>query len=91
MAILERYLGRIILNQTMLVLLVLLGLFLFVNFIDQISDIGHGSYTLLEAAKYVVMTAPRTIYELFPMAALLGTILGLSVDDVYSKPLLNSP
>lgn len=79
MAILERYLGRIILNQTMLVLLVLLGLFLFVNFIDQISDIGHGSYTLLEAAKYVVMTAPRTIYELFPMAALLGTILGLSV------------
>ncbi|MEE9447957.1 MAG: LPS export ABC transporter permease LptG [Arenicellales bacterium] len=79
MAILERYLGRIILNQTMLVLLVLLGLFLFVNFIDQLSSIGHGNYTLFEAIKYVVMTAPRVIYELFPMAALLGTILGLSV------------
>lgn len=79
MAILERYLGRIILNQTMLVMTVLLGLFLFVSFIDQLSDIGHGDYTLFSAIKYVVMTAPRTIYELFPMAALLGTILGLSL------------
>ncbi len=79
MAILERYLGRLILNQTMLVMTVLLGLFLFVSFIDQLSDIGHGDYTLLSAIKYVVMTAPRTIYELFPMAALLGTILGLSI------------
>ncbi len=79
MAILERYLGRIILNQTMLVLLVLLGLFLFVNFLDQLSSIGRGRYGLLDAIKYVVMTAPKTIYELFPMAALLGTILGLSI------------
>lgn len=79
MAILERYLGRIILNQTMLVLTVLLGLFMFVSFIDQLSDIGHGEYTLLTAIKYVILTAPRTIYELFPMAALLGTILGLSI------------
>ncbi len=79
MAILERYLGRIILNQTMLVLLVLLGLFLFVNFLDQVGDIGKGDYKLVDAIKFVVMTAPRTIYELFPMAALLGTILGLSI------------
>ena len=79
MAILERYLGRIILNQTMLVLTVLLGLFLFVAFIDQLSSIGRGDYTILSAIKYVLLTAPRTIYELFPMAALLGTILGLSI------------
>lgn len=79
MAILERYLGRIILNQTMLVLMVLLGLFLFVNFIDQLSSVGNGTYSLFDAIKYVIMTAPRTVYELFPMAALLGTILGLSV------------
>ncbi len=79
MAILEKYLGRIILNQTMLVLLVLLGLFLFVNFLDQIGDIGKGNYTLTDSVIYTIMTAPKTIYELFPMAALLGTIMGLSV------------
>lgn len=79
MAILERYLGRIILNQTMLVLTVLLGLFMFVAFIDQLSAIGRGDYTIFSAIKYVILTAPRTIYELFPMAALLGTILGLSI------------
>ena len=79
MAILEKYLGRVILNQTLLVLLVLLGLFLFVNFLDQLSSIGRGSYTLVAAFKYVIMTSPRTLYELFPMAALLGTIMGLSI------------
>ncbi len=79
MALLERYLGRIILNQTMLVLMVLLGLFLFVNFIDQLTDIGHGTYSLPDAISYVILTAPRLLYELFPMAALLGTILGLSI------------
>lgn len=79
MAILERYLGRVILNQTIMVLMVLLGLFLFVSFIDQLSDVGDGNYHTLDAIKYILLTAPRTIYELFPMAALLGTMLGLSL------------
>ena len=62
MAILERYVGRIILNQTMLVLTVLHGLFLFVAFIDQLSAIGRGDFTIFSAIKYVHLTAPRTIY-----------------------------
>lgn len=76
---LERYLGRIIVTQTMLVLLVLLGLFLFVNFLDQLSSIGRGRYGLIDAIQFILMTAPKIIYELFPMAVLLGTILGLSI------------
>jgi lipopolysaccharide export system permease protein len=79
MKILDRYIGRIILQYTMITMLVLLGLFTFVNFIDQLTDIGQGNYSLKDAVFYVLLIIPRTIYELFPMAALLGTIIGLSM------------
>ena len=77
--ILDRYLGRIILQYTLITMLVLIGLFTFVNFIDQLGSLGQGNYNLTEAISYVTLIIPRTIYELFPMAALLGTIIGLSL------------
>ncbi len=58
---------------------VLLALFTFINFLDQISSLGKGDYGLFEAIVYVGLTIPRLLYELFPMAALLGTIIGLSL------------
>ena len=79
MPILDRYLGRIILQYTLITMLVLLGLFTFVNFLDQLGDLGKGQYGLLDALRYIVLTMPRSVYELFPMAALLGTIIGLSL------------
>jgi lipopolysaccharide export system permease protein len=79
MKILDRYLGYIILQYTLITMLVLLGLFTFVTFIDQLSSLGKGNYGLPEAITYVILVIPRIIYELFPMAALLGTIIGLSM------------
>lgn len=79
MPILDRYLGLVILQYTLITLMVLLGLFAFVSFLDQLSSLGHGNYTLAAALSYVVLTIPRMIYELFPMAALLGAIIGLSI------------
>ena len=79
MPILDRYLGYTILQYTLITMLVLLGLFTFVTFLDQLGSIGKGNYNLTEAITYVVLVIPRTIYDLFPMAALLGTIIGLSL------------
>ena len=79
MHILDRYLGRIILKYTLLSMITLLGLFTFATFIDQLGDLGKGEYDLYAAIRYVLLVIPRTIYELFPMAALLGTIIGLSM------------
>ena len=79
MPILDRYLGLIILQYTLVSLLVLLGLFTFVSLLDQLSSLGKGNYDLAAALTYVALTIPRMIYELFPMAALLGTIIGLSI------------
>ena len=79
MSILDRYLGGVMLRCTLIIMLVLLGLFTFVNFLEQLGDLGKGHYGLAEALAYIALTIPRTLYELFPMAVLLGTLVGLSL------------
>ncbi len=79
MQILDRYLGRIILQYTLITMLILIGLFTFVNFLDQLNSLGHGNYNITGVICYVILIIPSTIYEIFPMAALLGTIIGLSM------------
>ena len=79
MSILDRYIGLIILQYALVSLLALLGLFTLVNLLDELSNLGKGNYNLTAALTYVTLTIPRMIYELFPMAALLGTIIGLSI------------
>jgi len=77
--LLDLYLGRTILNQVLLVMSVLAGIFMFVTFVDQISYLGTGRYGLWDAMWFVLLSTPRIIYEVFPMAVLLGAILGLSL------------
>lgn len=78
MTILDWYMGRTILKYLGLVLGVLVGLFLFMEFLDEVSRIGTGNYGFLQMISYLMLSLPRVVYELFPMAALLGTMLGLS-------------
>ncbi len=78
MRILELHIAKTILRYTLIVFAVLLGLFTFVTFIDQLSDLGTGRYGIIDAIEHVALSIPRTLYEVFPMAALLGSILGLS-------------
>ncbi len=76
--VVDLYLGRTILHHTGVALGVLLGLFSFVNFIDQLGDLGIGNYNLWQVVRFVGLSIPYTLYELFPMGALLGTILALN-------------
>jgi len=77
MRLIDFYIAKSMSQQILLVISVLLGLFLFVNFLDQLGSIGNGRFSIGDAIKYVLLTAPRTLYDLFPTAALLGTILAL--------------
>ncbi|MCY4051187.1 MAG: LPS export ABC transporter permease LptG [Gammaproteobacteria bacterium] len=76
---LDFYLGRIILQYTLITSGVLLCLYTFINFLDQIETIGQGNFGLFEAILYVIFMLPSTLYELFPMSTLLGAIIGLSI------------
>ena len=78
MNILDWYLGRTIFKYTSIVMFVLVGLFMFIQFLDEITRIGTGNYGFLDMMIYLVLSTPRVIYEIFPMSALLGTMLGLS-------------
>ncbi len=77
-SLLDRYIARSILYSTLLVSAILLGLFTFVLFIDELGDVGKGQFDLYALIKYVILSLPRRIYELFPAIALLGVILGLT-------------
>lgn len=77
MKILERYIAGVVLLYTLIVMFVLLGLYFFTTLVGEAGRVGQGSYTMLNALAYSIMLIPRQIYELFPMAALLGAMLGL--------------
>jgi len=79
MRILDIYIGKILLRHIMVTIVVLLGLFSFVSFIDELGDLDKGSYGILQIIQYVILSIPKILYEVFPMAALIGSILGLSV------------
>ncbi|MFN9805755.1 MAG: LPS export ABC transporter permease LptG [Betaproteobacteria bacterium] len=75
---LKRYLGREVAQATLFVLLALLSIFAFFDIVGQLDDVGQGGYTLRAALTYVALSQPSRIYELMPIAALIGTIYALS-------------
>jgi lipopolysaccharide export system permease protein len=77
MRTLDRYISRQILSDIFLVLLILVGLFTLFTLIDEISEIGKHQYGLWQAIQYVLLSIPRQIYDLFPTALLLGSLLSL--------------
>ena len=79
MNILDWYLGRTIFKYTSIVMFVLVGLFMFIQFLDEITRIGTGNYGFFDMLIYLVLSTPRVIYEIFPMSALLGTMLGIII------------
>lgn len=85
LTILDWYMGRTVLKYLGMVLGVLVGLFLFMQFLDEVSRIGTGNYGFLQMIRYLFLSLPRVVYEIFPMAALLGTMLGLSALAVDSE------
>ena len=77
MSVLDRYIVRAILGSVLLVMLVLLLLGALFVFIDQQDDIGTGHYTALGAFWYTLLNLPQLAYELLPITALIGSLLGL--------------
>lgn len=75
----ERYLAREIYGATTLVLAAFLMLFAFFDFIGEIQQLGKGDYQLHHAASFVLLTLPGRVYELFPIAVLIGTLYALTL------------
>lgn len=78
MRTLRRYLGDHIGSAVAFVLVGFLALFTFFDFINELDDIGRGAYRLPHAIAFVLLGLPSHIYELMPIAALIGTIYALA-------------
>lgn len=75
--VLARYLMRAVLGYTLMVMLVLMilsGLYLFIT---QQDDIGTGNYQVADAFQFVALNLPQYAFELLPIGALIGALLGL--------------
>lgn len=79
MKLLERYIAKTVLASIALVTLLLSGLQIFMLFVDQLENLGKGGYGIMQAAAFVLLQMPYQVYLFFPMASLLGCIIGLGV------------
>ena len=78
MKIIKRYLSTEITTSTLLVFAALLMLFAFMDLIHELGELGKGGYRLPHILAYVLLSVPGHIYELFPIAALIGSLFALA-------------
>src|SRR5579863_724466 len=77
MRILDRYICSAVIIATGLVVLTLLGIESFIEFIGELPSMGVANYGILSVFAYVAMQLPSDLYELFPIAGFLGSLIGL--------------
>jgi lipopolysaccharide export system permease protein len=60
------------------VTIALMALFFFIDFVDEVGRVGRNGYTLFAAAIASLLEQPGHVYELFPIAVLIGTIYSMA-------------
>jgi len=74
----RRLLYRDIVSSVFFVVLAFLSLFYFIDFVDELDDIGRRGRTVGIAVLAAAYELPGHFYELFPIAVLIGTIYSLA-------------
>lgn len=78
MKVIRRYLSAEITASTLLVFAALLMLLALFDLIHELGELGKGGYRLPHIIAYVLLSLPGHVYELFPIAALIGTLFALA-------------
>ena len=73
---LDRYIGSAVFMAILAVLGIILGLASLFAFIDEMGSVSD-TYTWGDILSFVLLTAPRRVYDMLPMAALIGCLIGL--------------
>ena len=74
----QRYLMRETFAAIFLVLAAFIALFSFFDLINELRNVGKSGYQLSHAVIQVALGLPATIYELIPIATLIGALYALS-------------
>ncbi|HNO76022.1 MAG TPA: LPS export ABC transporter permease LptG [Nitrosomonas mobilis] len=79
MKVIARYISWEVFVGMIIAAVILLPLFSFFDLIDQLDDVGKGTYGIKDAFLYMLMLVPRRFIQLAPFIALLGTVGALGV------------
>ncbi len=74
----RRLIFRTVINHVSLVALAFSALSFFIDFVDELQELGKQQYTLLDALWTCLLLQGQHIYDLFPIALLIGGILALA-------------
>jgi lipopolysaccharide export system permease protein len=85
MNILDRYMGKAILQTIAIVLFAMAGIEIFIMMIGEFGDIGHNHYTIFSALFYVLLNLPDQIYQFFPMVGLIGMLMAFGLLASHSE------
>jgi lipopolysaccharide export system permease protein len=77
MMLLDRYLGRAVVNGTLVTLAVLLPLLGFFLLAEELGALSAETYGFVDALWFVGLSLPRYAYQVFPIATLIGALVGL--------------
>ena len=77
MKILDRYIAIAVARGTLVALFILVGLDIFFNVMAQLDNVGKGTYSMLKMLQFVALITPHGMYQMFPMAALMGSLMGM--------------
>lgn len=76
---LSRYVSRNVLGAMLLILFLLVGLDIVFSFIGELQQGLRGNYRAPQAFWYALLCEPGDAYQLLPIAALVGGIVGLGM------------
>ncbi|URJ28129.1 LPS export ABC transporter permease LptG [Candidatus Blochmannia vicinus (nom. nud.)] len=68
-----------------MVFLVLISLSSIIRLVDELRKIEEGNYSIFEIIIYIILSLPKDFELFFPIATLLGGLLGLSVLEVHNE------
>jgi lipopolysaccharide export system permease protein len=77
MNIITRYLLKEITVNVTLIMLALIAMFSFFDLIQELESLGRGSYGLSKVLLFVLLSAPGHIYEIMPVAVLVGCMYSI--------------
>ena len=77
MFILQRYIGLSVIRGFFLIALIMMSLFSIILLIDELDQVGTGSYSWVMAVKYVLLHVPKLLLDFAAFISLVGSILAL--------------
>ena len=85
MKILDKYLLKEIVGNVVMVMLALIAMFSFFDLIQELDALGKGSYGLGKILLFVLLSVPGHVYDVMPVAVLVGCMYSLGQFARYSE------